>query len=147
MSKCPYEIEVAITAEGECLVSIAGRILPFSDLEELGDFIDLFAHKKDQCLYKITPLDDQMASEVTTDTINWMESVAKRLPTSEEIVIRADNSRQSEMSTVYQEVNAKGQPVPHEEAKIGMIFIKNRYLEEEVPRSITVRVSLPQNKT
>ena len=138
-----YDVDVAIKTDGECLALIEGRILPFSSPDALEEFIEQLRLKKDQCVSKMVPLDDQISGEAVAAAIEFLEHEVRGLSVSEEIVVRASHSRCTKRSAVYQEVDAGGQPIPADEARLGTIYIKTRYLDQEVPDSIVVRVSLP----
>ena len=141
MTQNGYYVDVAVTADGEFLVLMHDKILNFHSAKDPKDFISQLNVKTQRCISKTTPLDDQTADDVTMDAIRHMEKKSRELSPGTQIVVRADQVKNTKTTTVYQEVDEDGHAVNRGAGKIGSIYIKTKYLGRDIPGSITIHVS------
>lgn len=79
MSGHEYEADVAVTSEGNVLAKFHEQLLIFEDFAELDKFIAQIRAKRDMCVSKVTPLDEQVAKKTSEEVIEWLEEEAKKL--------------------------------------------------------------------
>ena len=87
-----FAVDVAMNGEGSTLATIGNSIIRFNCIDDFDEFVDVLKTRRDACVFKSTPLDDQMSSEIVAEAISVIEKETNdRCLGDKEIVMDSEN--------------------------------------------------------